>query len=398
VTELAKLVRRKLAGIPQPQQHPSADLLTAFSEDVLDDSERRGVLDHLSACSNCREIASLSLPLPGLRDATVLVPRVVRQSWLRGPVLRWGALAVCAIFVTSATLLLRRDLASHHAAAVVTSDQDVPAGKDAPKVAELSSTPAIAQPSLQGTRSAKKQSRRRSDSLPSQTVAENKPLSDNNAARTEIPQKLAPMPSSTSPVVAGRVQNPGEPVTLKAETAAASARALPASDAPNPSANSGAGGIQPLAATRSKAAKQTASGIRAEAFSSFAPVSVDAITPPQVNLVPRWTLTADGILQRSLDTGKSWQPVAIPQNTAKLLALAAIGSQIWVGGKDGTLFHSGDAGGHWSRVTPATEDADCSGDVIAIEFITALQGQVRTSTQQRWSTSDGGQTWQVSKQ
>jgi Carboxypeptidase regulatory-like domain/Photosynthesis system II assembly factor YCF48 len=141
--------------------------------------------------------------------------------------------------------------------------------------------------------------------------------------------------------------------------------------------------------------------------------------------VPRWTINASGALQRSFDQGNSWQTVDVNANPAaaganfavaaapsrakakdadKALkrdaanptfrAVAATGSDVWAGGSAGALFHSTDAGNHWTRVVPVSAGAILTGDIISLEFADLQHGRVSTSTPEVWTTSDGGQTWQ----
>ena len=42
--------------------HPDANLLAAFVEKTLTEKERTQVLNHLSQCADCREVAAFTLP------------------------------------------------------------------------------------------------------------------------------------------------------------------------------------------------------------------------------------------------------------------------------------------------------------------------------------------------
>jgi hypothetical protein len=135
--------------------------------------------------------------------------------------------------------------------------------------------------------------------------------------------------------------------------------------------------------------------------------------------VPRWTIDSTGVLQRSFDQGATWQAVNVNANPAyftnatslqisgktsrskarKVLsptfrAVAATGTDVWAGGSGGALYHSGDAGDHWTRVVPASAGAILSGDIVSLEFGDMQHGKVSTSTPEVWTTSDAGQTWQ----
>ncbi len=143
---------------------------------------------------------------------------------------------------------------------------------------------------------------------------------------------------------------------------------------------------------------------------------------------PRWSITA-GALQRSFDQGQTWQTVdvnsssalsanasslqiaaktsrakakdkgadkALPPNATPptFRALAAAGADVWVGGSAGALYHSQDAGNHWTRVAPTAAGAALTGDIVTLEFPDSQHGQLSTSTSEVWTTADAGQTWQ----
>jgi len=162
--------------------------------------------------------------------------------------------------------------------------------------------------------------------------------------------------------------------------------------------------------------------------------SLIALTPESA---PRWTLSASGGLQRSFDRGKTWQTVDVTANRSSFSftgetsleivaktsrakaaketanekdadkarkqvaappptfrAVAAAGSDVWAGGSPSALYHSLDAGSHWTRIVPAYAGAILTGDVISLEFPDPQHGKVSTSTSEIWTTSDDGQTWQ----
>lgn len=108
---------------------------------------------------------------------------------------------------------------------------------------------------------------------------------------------------------------------------------------------------------------------------------------------PRWTLSADGSLQRSSDAGKNWERITV-QEGAVFRTLSALGPEIWVGGSAGLLYHSSDAGQHWIRITPATAAGTLAADIVSIEFTDPQHGKLVTSEGHTWTTSDTGQTWQ----
>jgi hypothetical protein len=138
---------------------------------------------------------------------------------------------------------------------------------------------------------------------------------------------------------------------------------------------------------------------------------------------PSWTINA-GRLQRSFDQGATWQDVNITsspnsggglelavadrevlkdslkqnkkEQSAPLVfrAVAANGPDVWAGGAGAALYHSFDAGAHWSRVVPSSSNGSLTGDILKLEFRDPQNGTIATSTGEVWSTGDNGQTWQ----
>jgi Carboxypeptidase regulatory-like domain/Putative zinc-finger len=149
--------------------------------------------------------------------------------------------------------------------------------------------------------------------------------------------------------------------------------------------------------------------------------SMNMVTLAPGGLQTFWGLNPAGRLQRSSDQGKTWLPVDVNANPAPYTAvvaetsrvkakdaqktrkvptsltfraLAVAGSDVWVGGSGGALYHSVDAGSHWTRVVPATSGMVLTSDIVSLEFSDPLHGKLSTSTAEVWSTADAGQTWQ----
>jgi len=133
---------------------------------------------------------------------------------------------------------------------------------------------------------------------------------------------------------------------------------------------------------------------------------------------PIWNISAAGGLQCSFDQGRTWRDVDVSGNGASIGAnvggpipkarvakampappvvfrtVAANGLDVWAGGSGGQLYHSSDAGAHWSRIMPSAGDATLTGDVIRLEFPDPAHGAVSTSAGEIWTTANGGQSWQ----
>ena len=141
-----------------------------------------------------------------------------------------------------------------------------------------------------------------------------------------------------------------------------------------------------------KLATQTAIAKMSTAKTSIAQTSISQTLPAEARL--RWTLSPDGSVQRSLDSGKTWQTIPVAGNIV-FRALAANDSDIWVGGSAGALFHSADAGQHWDQIKPSVDGKPLAADIIGLKFSDALHGSLTTSSSQIWNTSDGGSSWHI---
>ena len=100
-----------------------------------------------------------------------------------------------------------------------------------------------------------------------------------------------------------------------------------------------------------------------------------------------------GTLRKSTDGGSTWQSVFIDAQ-AHLDALSVNGSEIWVGGSNGALFHSPDEGLHWASVGVGNEKMRLKETITQIDMHNGVV-TVRTSSASRWSTDDGGSHWRL---
>jgi hypothetical protein len=115
--ELSSLLRQRLqAGETARLQHPDADTLTAYVEQLLPLPERKLVLEHIAVCSDCREIVFLAIP----ENAVVAGPEAVipealvpdaaapaipaRRRWFLTP--GFGLAASIAVMAAAITLVI----------------------------------------------------------------------------------------------------------------------------------------------------------------------------------------------------------------------------------------------------------------------------------------------------
>lgn len=103
----------------------------------------------------------------------------------------------------------------------------------------------------------------------------------------------------------------------------------------------------------------------------------------------RWNL--DGALRKSDDGGKTWRTVPV-DDRARLFALSAAGSNVWVGGANGTLFHSVDDGLEWKPVAIADDNGRLTETITRIEA--RDENWVKLTTRSGdWLTTDAGAHW-----
>ena len=109
-------------------------------------------------------------------------------------------------------------------------------------------------------------------------------------------------------------------------------------------------------------------------------------------IAPSWTVSPDGAVQRSFDSGKTWQTIAVAGNVV-FRALAANDADVWVGGAAGALYHSSDAGDHWTQIKPVADGKPLTADILTVQFSDAQHGSLTTADHETWTTGDAGQTW-----
>jgi len=374
MAELPKIVVQRLRRNTNLQSHPDADLINAFVEDVLNQRERNQVLEHLSACQDCREIVALSLPEHV--HSNIGLTRSATASWMSWPVLRWAGVAACVVIVGTAVTLhyesrsKSRELVAVERGEVVNLDKKVapPALPAAQEIAEakqqhslstahnkLAPAPKRVNPSLSAAPIAPETRDGLSQS--------GQPASDLQSSGSLEARARAETASPTLDTAMNELAVPGRAKEVEQESAA-------------PTTKAGIGG-----------------GLLVSKKAAAAALPVNkAMLSPALRVVPKWTLSSDGSLQRSLDAGKTWETIPV-DNQATFRVLAANNFDIWVGGSKGALYHSSDAGEHWTQVQPAVNGELLSADIIGVEFANS-HGIVSTSSHETWITEDGGQNWQ----
>lgn len=435
--QLPKIVQQRLQEAAKPGVHPDLDLLTAFAEKSLNDGERGQVLQHLADCADCRDV--LSLAMPEIQPA--LTPGPERSNWLSWPVLRWGALAACVVVVSAAVTLHyeRREPMRSVAEEVPAAPADLKLegevrGQPGQQLTSNIAVPSAGRSERDLGEAAKLAKQREKGSETSTTSAQSE-VSEAHGLALDQNKKVQELSNNRLDDIAAvrSADKPASPAPASApeplsavKSAGVEGQFQPRNGAPDYSAraNSGAVTVESAATpTREVAAQSAERKAKDESGANESQKEIQAVggagraslgdrkadrfsgvTAPVAstdhagrlgadNNLSRWTLSAGGSLQRSFDSGKTWQKIPVASNVV-FRALAANDSDIWVGGAAGALYHSSDAGQHWTRITPVADGKSLSADIVTLEFSDAQHGKLITANRETWTTSDAGEVWQ----
>ena len=367
----AKLVSGHLKTQPA-SPHPDLDLLTAFAENALPQGERKQLLKHLGTCSDCRDTLYLALP-DSAESQNVLLVRPNRVSRLA---LRWGTVAASVV----AALFFTAHYSAHKRANVPAAPQPVqiaaektPADIDHLAMGGKVSDAKQEEPTETRTRppakhmTAKPQANLAFDSS-GQVRVQSAPAPANEVSRragdvsVAEEKPAAPASNTLSPQVGGRdaPKSANESVEISGSAPAPAEKQSPAELDPKKA-------VPALSARRADAASVPAQSAQ-------------------------WMISAQGSLQRSYDSGKTWQTVPV-QPGAWFRAFSTAGTEVWVAGNAGSLYHSPDSGRNWVEVQPTAAGRKLQADIISVNFSDPLNGALTTENGEVWTTSDGGKSW-----
>ena len=423
--DLPKIVRDRLNSIsaqtgshPAPG-HPDADLLAAFAEHSLPERERARLIQHLANCAERREV--LTLAQPPLEHVTAVMHS---PGWLSWPVLRWGTVLALAV-VVGAAVLLRHD--SKPASQPYKVEMETrTASRDHSNQPAVSGTRAK-QPAV--TETPKNELKNRLDSRREKDAASKTATADSKMRLKEIDgtSRADKIPARSTDELKS---NYGVAAPAGAELAAAPPPAPldKKADQENQQAQdkqvtpySAANAVQETGTVNSAApalkaeevvpgkAKEPLSKSKTEGAGTAVGGSIGMLSSAATdsartqnrrvafqNLIlpiPRWTISVTGSLERSLDAGKTWQKITVDDHAA-FRAVSALGPDVWAGAAGGVLYHSGDAGEHWTRIRPAVNGSSLTADIVSLEFTDTQHGKLTTVNGETWTTTDAGQTWQ----
>jgi hypothetical protein len=417
--QVPRIVHDRLRTARPGQAHPDVDLLTAFAEQALSATERDSVLEHLAFCGDCREIISLALPntdvVVSIADAAdasrATVPRAPAPHKLSfaWPSLRWAALAAGVVVAASLLLIrpgkLNQSTPPSISQQVATTAQPVPSTStqiaSLPVASAPTPAPIVQSASPAGTdetrpKSELQLSKKLKPVTPSLQVEPGMFLADNKLAgnkKESVQEGKSPREvpetdevSSATPDTAATsfhgsliARNEGPPIeNAKIEKAKP---ALPAMQVMDANAQQ----------TSEEAVTPAPAPLHASAAASAPKVARPLAAGQALTRHVAWAITA-GVLQRSLDSGQTWESALRPDHP--LQCYAAHGTDVWTGGQAGALFHSADGGVTWVLVQPAVKGQQLSADITHIDVSSPVKVIVSTNNNETWSSADGGNTWE----
>ena len=449
---------------PVAGAHPDADLLTAFAEQSLPQSERASVVTHLANCGDCREV--LALALPATEVTTVSVVRGAARGWLKLPILRWGVAAAGLIVLSSIGVL---EYQQHQA-----RESRIAALETGERQTGSVAIPAIGTPTASTRAMVREQQSPQASQAQTDLIkkeAEGRKTAASGAEQALYSDRKGTAAGFGGSVGAGRSSGAGgstgmatltsgdstAPVS-RSSIAAAGRPATPrpmtmprASESITVEAQSQAGAVA-VSGEQAQVAEQLAQNQNSLPLNGRNVANLDVVkakdpvpaqgaaraaatplqTDPALTLreLPRWAISSNGVLQCSFDAGKTWRDFDVTSalaakglamtmavegdsgyldaNTDKsnkkqlaktrptpvFRAVSAIDLEVWAGGVGAMLYHSADAGAHWTGVLPASAGVVLTGDINSIQFSDPQHGRIVTSTGEVWITDNDGRSWQ----
>jgi len=377
----------KAAGL-QGLEHPDANFLAAFAEKTLTERERTQVLNHLAQCAECRELAALSLP--GEVEVAQPVSSTARRWWSAWPTLRWAALAAA---LGAAAIVMVLHSYPWRRQETVSKEMRPTIVASASKAARQSPAELSAQPSLEAavakTGAESRESPGEMAKLEKVAGRRGNQKIAAHPAGAETKQRVTLMAAARPPVaveaeIGVESQAGATTVPAKVESAAAS-KGLNAAQA---------GGISAPSSTPSA---PRAASIRMESHPAepsrmaFGAKLNRAVAP----LAARWSISTSGKVQRSQNSGRTWEEVRV-DDTVTFRVVHAMGRDVWAGGSGGALYHSSDGGAIWTRANLSSGGSPTTETIVGITSGSRdLQHiMVRTISGEQWTTEDAGQHWQ----
>lgn len=314
-----QFVLKRLQEKVVADSHPDADLLTAFAEQSLAKGERALVLEHLAACGDCRDVVALVLPEAERVSAVTSV--VPARNWLRWPSLGWGALAAGIIVVASVGVLEYSHRNQEQTAALNVGQTGAVLAPSA--LDRASSVQAGVPPGAMGKNGLPAAVPSRADSVAGQArIGGGVSQADSNLNAAAGRAAFA----DESQIAGAEQRNPAKAVERQVEASPGSIGSAPIDRtvvAENQIAPPNGRSFADLNIVKAKDPVPAQVGTNAAPDSSSmnsgsGQTSQPASHSTAVRISPLWTISPSGGLQRSFDSGNTWQRINPAENGARL--------------------------------------------------------------------------------
>lgn len=440
------LLRRSLARDAEAADAcPEPDILAAYCERSLDADEMARHEQHFSECARCREQLVAIFRAEGVTEISAVqeamgtpatAPRAMAQSPaspLKKPARpgifdwRWLAPVAAAILVVvfiyghNSSRLAKPPISGNEVA--LSKPEPLPpaglADRESSAQYESAPLPAPAEPRAQGHGAAPPAKSPAGRELPQMarnsatTPLRNKKIDSSSALHSEYETRNDL--SKRAEVATGTAMEKQAPAELDALSAAkkdedlARAKSAPSS-APTPGTagpaqaetkmqgtGAGVAGQKSMVGgmANSRNQRQAAADTNGAADVTVMSQAVTVQSAAQMIQTPdasvQYRIQGAGVVERSKDGGATWQGQRVKAN-AEILAGAAPSENVcWLVGRGGVILMTSD-GKHWKKV-PSPVVVDFVGVTAAdasFATVTAVDGQ-------KYSTQNGGMTWQLMK-
>jgi len=345
-----------------------ADTLAAWSDAALSAADRATAESHAANCARCQAmLAAMALTAP---------PAPARRWWRAGTYKWMVPLTAAAAAVVLWSVIPRTPAAPQTGAPrapLVVTAAPAPPEPRADDAATVRPKPDSTNPTVRqkaDTREATvrlKPDTTETERAPREVAAPPRlpgatPVGIDAFALSAVPAAPPPPPAPPQPSV----------------TAQAAADALASRASPAAAAGVAANANESIQLRRERAAAL------AQALAKTSAAAPEIVSPDR-NV--RWRIRTAGIVERSVDAGKSWQP-QLTGVAAPLVSGAAPSATIcWVVGARGTVLRSTD-GATWQRVQFPEQT-----DLTAVLASDATHVSVTATDGRTFTTADGGTTW-----
>ena len=387
---------------------PDAEVIAAYAEQALAPPESARWESHFATCARCRKIlgvlaASDDTPLAE-KEVTRLgelvsaarspaelktgSPAPSRSRFLKWPApAAWLAPALGVAAVLAVWIAMRGPWRATNRGASTTLIAQAPREEAPPNAAPAERLSKAAPGQVD-----------KAEATPANQLPTN---ALQNKRDTGLPASPAPLPpaeakameASSAPQSAANVERGVAREGSQDEAAALEKSPSPSKEKKSSALQRATGGLV-VPELAPQVATNTQSRQSITAVKTAGPTSIQATSPFGTTI---WRGGRGGKIEYSADSGQSWSAQVSPSQEDWLAGAAVSDTVCWLSGRNGAIARTAD-GEHWERVAPPAEAAGTGGklpDWTGVTANDALNARVTAGDGRRFTTQDGGKTWQV---